>query len=342
LTARVTLSSVGHVLVSDLPALRSYWYPVAYADSLTTTPRRVEMFETALAVWRAHDGTARAALDACPHRGARLTQGWREGECVVCPYHGWQFDDSGRCVLIPQNGIDSPVPSRAHLTMVHADERYGLVWVCLEANPRQPIPVLPELEDSSYTLVHEFMEEWAVCAPRCMDNALDVSHLSFVHRHTVGDASRPEMSDFTVEREGTRLRFSVSYQATVTEAMRRNTGLTGTTTRRTTHAELVQPLVFRGVLAYENGLRHVLYKTATPLDDHRTLFCQFIARNDAPDAERQRLMIDIDRRIQAEDRELLEGLPSDFPVDLTAELHTRADRMTVEYRRILTSLATST
>jgi phenylpropionate dioxygenase-like ring-hydroxylating dioxygenase large terminal subunit len=326
------------MLVSDLPALRSYWYPVAYATEIGDAPRQVMIFGTSLAVWRASDGTPRAAHDACPHRGARLTQGWRDGDCVVCPYHGWQFDDSGRCVVIPQNGPTSPIPGRAQLTMAHADDRYGLVWVCLDTQPREPIPILPELENSAYTLVHEFMEEWKVCAPRCMDNALDVSHLSFVHRRTVGDASRPEMSDYTVERDGTRLRFSVSYRATVTEAMRRNTGLTGDTTTRTTHAELVQPLVFRGVLEYENGLRHVLYKTATPVDDDRTLFCQFIARNDAPDPERQALMVEIDLQIQAEDRELLEGLPSDFPVDVTAEIHTRADRMTVEYRRVLASL----
>jgi hypothetical protein len=121
--------------------------------------------------------------------------------------------------------------------------------------------------------------------------------------------------------------------------MKRNTGLTVDTTTRTTHAELVQPLVFRGVLAYENGLQHVLYKTATPLDDEHTLFCQFIARNDRPDADRQRLLVDIDRRIQAEDRALLEGLTPEFPIEVTTEVHTRADRMTVEYRRVLASLA---
>ena len=39
----------------------------------------------------------------------------------------------------------------------------------------------------------------------------------------------------------------------------------------------MQPLVFRGALVYhENGLVHVLYKTATPIDDRRTLFCQFV------------------------------------------------------------------
>src|SRR5260370_4656659 len=33
----------------------------------------------------------------------------RDG-CLECPYHGLRFDASGRCVLIPANGIGAPVP----------------------------------------------------------------------------------------------------------------------------------------------------------------------------------------------------------------------------------------
>jgi len=35
----------------------------------------------------------------CPHRGAPLSQGWvsevQGHDCVVCPYHGWAFDEEG-------------------------------------------------------------------------------------------------------------------------------------------------------------------------------------------------------------------------------------------------------
>ncbi len=331
--------TVAVVLVSEIPALREYWYPVAYTADVGDTPARAVVFGEGIVVWRTTAGEVHAALDICPHRGARLSQGWLDDDCIVCPYHGWAFAGDGHCTRIPQNPEASSIPSRARLAPVHADDRYGLTWVCLADRPREPIPTLPELEDPHFTLVHELMDPWQVSAPRCMDNALDVSHLSFVHRNTVGDASQPQMSDFTVVRTGTVVDFSVSYTSAVSEEMKRNTGLTGDTTTRTTHAQLVQPLVFRGVLEYENGLRHVLYKTATPIDDDRTLFCQFIARNDAPDAERQALMVSIDQAIQAEDKELLEGLPSDFPIETSTELHTKADRMTLEYRRVLADLA---
>jgi Vanillate O-demethylase oxygenase C-terminal domain len=102
-------------------------------------------------------------------------------------------------------------------------------------------------------------------------------------------------------------------------------------------------LVFRGVLEYpENGLVHVLYKTATPVDDYTTLFCQFIARNDVPDAEKQAGIISVDHQVQCEDRALLEAINPEFPLEATTEIHTRSDRMTLEYRRILADLAAET
>ena len=39
----------------------------------------------------------------CPHLGANLGVGGRvQGNCIECPFHGWQFDgETGQCVNIP-------------------------------------------------------------------------------------------------------------------------------------------------------------------------------------------------------------------------------------------------
>ena len=327
------------MLVSELPALRDFWYPIGYRTSVTTEPVAVRLFAEDLVVWRPRDGAAPvAAVDRCPHRAARLSQGWLDDGCLVCPYHGWEYDDTGRCTRIPAAEPGLPIPSRAVLTTVHAAERYGLVWLCI-GDPSAGIPDLPEAEAEGFTLIHELMETWRASAPRIIDNALDVSHVAFVHRDSVGSSADPRLSDYEIERDGGVLRFSVTYTAAVPELQKRNTGITTDRTTRSTHAELVQPLVFRGVLEYpDNGLLHVLFKTATPIDDDTTLFCQFIARNDDPPPERWDDISAMDRKVQSEDRALLEGIESDFPLDVTSEVHTRSDRMTMEYRRILADL----
>jgi hypothetical protein len=215
------------------------------------------------------------------------------------------------------------------------------VWICVGV-PREPIPSFAEL-DSGYTLVHEMMETWAASAPRIVDNALDVSHVAWVHRASVGSNAAPRLGEFQVERRGAHLAFSVTITTRLDEQQKRNTGITTDTTQRTTHAELVQPLVFRGLLRYEeNGLEHVLYKTCTPIDDRHTLFCQFVGRSDHPDAAAQAGIIAVDRAVQAEDKALLEGVRPEFPLEITTEVHVRSDRMTLEYRKALASLAAET
>ncbi len=327
------------VLVSEVPALRDYFYPVAYGADLTVEPRRVELFGQGYAIWRPSPGwPAEAAADECPHRGARLSQGWLADGCVVCPYHGWRFEAGGACTLIPQNDPSLPIPPRARLLTAHCEERYGLVWLCI-GTPRAGVPDFPHAGDADYVLRHEFLEEWAASAPRVVDNSLDISHVAWVHRGTVGDPEFPMLPPFEVERHRHGLRFHLTYVSKVSAAQKANLGMDVDYAERSTFVDLVQPLCFTAILRYANGVEHVLYKGASPIDDHRSLFWQLVARNDAPDEARWATIVGMDRAVTGEDRPILEGIPADFPLQTTTEVHTRSDRMTVEYRRLLGELA---
>lgn len=42
----------------------------------------------------------------CPHQGGSLCDGWVEGEIVICPVHGWEFDmRSGACMTVPGESL---------------------------------------------------------------------------------------------------------------------------------------------------------------------------------------------------------------------------------------------
>jgi phenylpropionate dioxygenase-like ring-hydroxylating dioxygenase large terminal subunit len=242
-------------------------------------------------------------------------------------------------VSIPSADPETAIPRRAELAPIGAAQRYGLIWVTLEPDATEPLPELPEAESQDYVVAHELMELWTVSAPQVMENALDVSHVSFVHRNSVGSSAAPRFGEYWVQRDGVAITFVVEHTAMVTVQQRADRPGQATTTRRVTRGQLVQPFVFRGVLAYpETGLEHVLFKVVTPVDDHSSLFCQFIARNDRPSDEQLAAIVALDRRVQAEDKVILEGLAADYPLDLAEQVHTKADKMTVEYRRVLAAL----
>lgn len=53
-----------------------------------------------VALWNV-DGELHAIDNTCPHVGGPLGQGFLDGRCAVCPWHGWRFDvTTGRCETV--------------------------------------------------------------------------------------------------------------------------------------------------------------------------------------------------------------------------------------------------
>jgi nitrite reductase/ring-hydroxylating ferredoxin subunit len=69
----------------------------------------------AVAVVVLPDGRAYALEDRCPHDGGWLSDGWLDGDTLVCARHNWEFDPcSGACDHRPRD----TVPVRALLRSV--------------------------------------------------------------------------------------------------------------------------------------------------------------------------------------------------------------------------------
>ncbi|HSV38321.1 MAG TPA: aromatic ring-hydroxylating dioxygenase subunit alpha [Nocardioidaceae bacterium] len=102
------------------------WYVAATADEvgLGLTARRI--LDTPVVLYRLADGSVAALEDRCAHRPYPLSAGHREGDQLVCGYHGCTYDPDGRCVLIPSQ--DNP-PSGAQVRAFPVVERGPFVWV---------------------------------------------------------------------------------------------------------------------------------------------------------------------------------------------------------------------
>ena len=79
----------------------STWHPVAAVEDLDGGPIKTTLLDEDLVVFRS-GGEVHALQDLCIHRGTPLSLGSLNADgCLVCAYHGWTFDTSGKCVYIP-------------------------------------------------------------------------------------------------------------------------------------------------------------------------------------------------------------------------------------------------
>ncbi|MBR0896766.1 aromatic ring-hydroxylating dioxygenase subunit alpha [Bradyrhizobium tropiciagri] len=166
--------------------IRNNWYIGAWSHEIVPGKLfgRVICDEPIL-FYRDTTGAVVALEDRCCHRAAPLSLGQLKGDVVQCGYHGLEFDRKGRCVKIPGQG---KIPERACVRAYPLQEQDRLVWIWMgdharesdEAPSRMAWHVDPHFAHKpGLTLVeanHVLIS----------DNLLDLSHVGYVHKRTLG------------------------------------------------------------------------------------------------------------------------------------------------------------
>ncbi len=309
----------------NIEPLRPFWYPVALSSEVGEQPVASQLLDERIVLYRAGK-TVGCFRDLCVHRGTPLSLGWIDGEELVCAYHGWSYGPDGACTAIPSLAPGRPIPPKAKVAAYRAEERYGLVWVCL-GEPAGAIPPYAQAEDGSFRTIWT-QYRWKASAPRVIENVMDFAHFPWVHPGVLGHRERPVYPDVDVQVTDGEIRYVVDDEATnAVRDYRVSLPLTlqMTVTRRS------------GGPGQEN-VTAMLF-VARPVTDRDTVFYFGHARNfalDQPDevwAERNTSVTEQDRRIVEAQR------PEELPLDLSAELHLRgSDAPAVEYRRALARL----
>jgi phenylpropionate dioxygenase-like ring-hydroxylating dioxygenase large terminal subunit len=254
------------------------------------------------------------------------------GGCLVCPYHAWSFDDVGVCVEVPSSGPGAPIPPAANLRLVPVCERYGLVWLCPGTPTGEP-PEIPQDRDPSFRRETAGVETWGVSATRMVDNFCDVAHFPYVHAGTIGPDTDPIVAPIHV---GTLDADFTGYGYTVDVLDER-----GNEVRQRMSTAFHLPFVVRSNTFYESGPRaghdRVLLLCTTPVDDVTSLFTFVSWRNHDHEVPVEEFLA-FDRAIGAEDRAMLERIGGVLPLDQSATVSVRADRLSVEWRRRFAAL----
>jgi nitrite reductase/ring-hydroxylating ferredoxin subunit len=178
------------------------WFVVAHSAELvpgTVLPLRC--FGRDLAAWRGRDGQAVVADAFCPHLGAHLGHGGVEvNGCVVCPFHAWRFDDTGRNVEIPYRDA---VNTAARLELWPVEEKNGtvLVWHSEDGlEPTWTTPELPEIGDDSFLPpIASTPWQFRSHVQEVVENVVDAPHFQYIH-------GVEGIGDLTIHEEGIRLR----------------------------------------------------------------------------------------------------------------------------------------
>ncbi len=144
--------------------------------------------------WCDAEGRICVADAVCPHMGSSLGPEVgarvRDG-CLVCPFHGFEYDASGQCVATP----NAPAPKSARLKTYETREILGLVFAWWGSGGRLPQWQLPEQPHTG--------PDWSDLAlgffsfpghpQETSENSVDLAHLRYIHGydnvHPVGDVS---------------------------------------------------------------------------------------------------------------------------------------------------------
>jgi phenylpropionate dioxygenase-like ring-hydroxylating dioxygenase large terminal subunit len=163
------------------------WYVLMESKQVKDEPVGVTRMGEKMVFWRDGAGKVGCLRDRCPHRGVELSKGTVIDGHLQCPFHGFEYDPSGRCVLIPANGRNAPVPKAIRAHSYPTYEAHGFIWVWWGEDPPEELAP-PRFfdtidEEFSYATVYD---PWEAHYSRVIENQLDVVHVPFVHANTIG------------------------------------------------------------------------------------------------------------------------------------------------------------
>jgi phenylpropionate dioxygenase-like ring-hydroxylating dioxygenase large terminal subunit len=296
----------------DFP--RNAWYVVATSGEVSRGLTARTALDRRLVLYRQVDGTVAVLEDRCAHRALPLSLGRLDGDHVVCAYHGFTYDPTGRCVHVPSQ---EHVPYGAAVRAFPCREQPPFVWVW-PGEPGLAAGTAPPRHDeltadgwtsfggvlpvaANYLLLHE--------------NALDRTHLPFVHAETSHQGYHDEPAPLRVEVTETTVSYARRFRPGPLPAwQQRATGLpAGDGYVQSESGVFVSPALHVDHLDVEppgdRPRRSRFVRAFTPVDARSTLVFWQVARDYAlGEHATTRVLRELHERTMADDHPLLEAI----------------------------------
>jgi phenylpropionate dioxygenase-like ring-hydroxylating dioxygenase large terminal subunit len=325
------------------PVLRRNWHVVGSSKDLPDNGvLGASLLGISLVLYRVN-GEITVAKNLCMHRGSSFYDLFEDrfraeivDGCIVCPYHRWQYDQNGQCVYIPAQEEGETPPKHFQLIgNYHVREKYDWIWVSLD-EPDGDIPDFPEYGAEGFRMIPTGPYFERTPGPRFSENFLDVAHLSQLHAGHLGVPERGYVSDYEVVRlpEG-------GIHAVDIETYQPNPDGTGKGGMVRYNFYVMKPMTMRLTkVDVENPQRvFALYCHITPLNNETSNIYMCMAMNTAHDQPEAEIATFQDMITAGQDVPIVESQrPECLPFNFAEELHLKADRASIEYRRWLKEL----
>jgi len=160
------------------------WFIAAFSGDIENGGvKPLKYFDRDLVLFRTEAGKAVVADAHCPHLGAHLGYDSRvEGDTIVCPFHQWRYDSSGKCVHIP---FTKMIPPKARIRVWPTVEQSGLILFWHDLDGCEPLFAWPRFDESRHrpgTGFQRLHDDFGGAHPQdIFENAVDFGHFPGVH-----------------------------------------------------------------------------------------------------------------------------------------------------------------
>lgn len=167
-----------------LPLVYEHWYVAGLVEEFGQEPVAKTLLERSIVFYRTEAGDLVAMQNRCLHRSFPLSNGRREGDNLVCRYHGIRYAPDGRVVKVPCQ--DRSPNRKLHVYPVKEVGPFAFIWM---GDPDQPdwdnFPELPFLEDPKCRTIHEAVHLDGSYL-LMQENLNDLTHFAYLHRDSFG------------------------------------------------------------------------------------------------------------------------------------------------------------
>lgn len=207
------------------------WYPVVPVEHLQAKkPYAFQLLDTSMVLWSNSGEQWTCMEDKCPHRLAPLSEGRVDPATghLMCSYHGWTFNQDGRCMDIPQIADDKAKATacnspRSCVVTYPTMTFHNILWVWpsggpeahIEAHAQLPSGAIKELTpalvpgsngapsspDEVDLDVRWFHRDLPVSYDTLVENLVDPTHIPFAHHGVIGKREMERGSNLKLEGE---------------------------------------------------------------------------------------------------------------------------------------------